>query len=75
MNLYLSELESPTVGLEVKSFWQTPGRVVAVREMQPQEHDRWACRDHGQLVIRIDWQGGHFSEAPQSQMDTVRIVN
>jgi hypothetical protein len=69
----LSEVENPSVGTSVRSYWQTPGRVTSVREMRGDDLDRWAVSDHGQLLIRIDWDGGLSDEAPQSHMEWVAI--
>lgn len=74
MQTYLSEVASPTVGLQVKSFWQTRGRVVGVREMRADETHRWAARHAGELVVTIEWEHGGVDEAPLPRMDEVKVV-
>ncbi|NTF17630.1 hypothetical protein G6L37_04405 [Agrobacterium rubi] len=71
----LSEVETPKIGLKVKSYWRTPGKVSSIREMRGQDFNRWPVHDRGQLVIGIEWSGGEYDEAPQSHMEWVSVVN
>lgn len=74
MTTFLSEVASPTVGLQVKSFWRTRGRVTCVREMRPDETHRWAARHAGELVVTVEWEHGEINEEPLPRYDEVRVV-
>jgi hypothetical protein len=74
MTTFLSDVHAPEIGLAVRSFWQTLGRVAEVREMRDDERSRFAAREAIELFVQIEWSHGGFDEAPLSQMDWIKVV-